>query len=40
MGEEHGTLTNQDIEKEYGKFLNQGKKETWSAWRIKKLTEE
>ena len=29
-----------DIEKEYGKFLNQGKKETWSAWRMKKLKEQ
>ena len=26
--------------KEYGIFLNQGKKETWLAWRMKKLTEQ
>ena len=26
--------------KEYGIFLNQGKKETELAWRMKKLTEQ
>ena len=40
MGKEHEILTNQDIGKEYGIFLNQGKKETRLAWRMKKLTEQ
>ena len=40
MGKEHRILTNQDMEKEYGIFLNRGKKETPLAWRMKKLTEQ
>ena len=40
MGKEHRILTSQDMEKEYGIFLNQGKKRTWLAWRMKKLSEQ
>ena len=39
-GEKHGILTNQDMKKEYGIFLNQGKKETQLVWRMKKFTEQ
>ena len=40
MGKEHGTLNNQDMEKECGIFLSRGKKEKQLAWRMKKLAEQ
>ena len=40
MGKEHGILTSQDMEKECGIFLSQGKKKKQLAWRMKKLAEQ
>ena len=39
-GKKHRILTNQGMEKEYGIFLNQAKKETLLAWRMQNLTEQ
>ena len=38
MGKGHEIFNNQDMEKEYGIFLNQDKKGTPLAWPKKKLT--